>query len=995
MIPLIQRKTNNLQSAKFISLRSMSLVLVCLLYGCQLWPSKDSQDTASGSIEGLSVGAIEEQEVTISVDPLPQIPIEQSLKSYQQILQHSDDPEARQRVLRRMADLTVLAAENDAIHAPINTPEEPISDRYLLDTEASEDIFLEIGYENAIKLYEDFLKSGVEGNKRAETYYLLAKVYDLMGEIERSLDMLNNLVVEHPESTYYQEAQFRRGEILFSDGDYHPAADAYNQILSRRNNQRFYRQALYKYGWSLFKLSDYDLAGDAFFELFDYLKSAPSVRGKKKSGLKLLTDTQRVISLTYSYLDGPLSLKAQFDKIGARDYESDIYASLGELYLRQERFEDAANSYNTFIQEHRLHPRAPSFQSLIIAAYTKGGFPSLVLPAKENFVKLFGAQSGFWQVYHQAAKGRFNKLEIQTLKKLKPELKTHLWDVASHYHALAQSGSKPEPYLLAADWYQQLLGTFIEDSDAREINLLLAESFFSGRNYGQSIIEFNHTANDYGGDEQENANASYSALVAYQKLIATLPKEKTSSAVVSGLNRTQWIQKKIIHGSRFSAKYSFDQRVPRILDGVRIDQLFIKDLAGAIETSRWIVVLEPNAKIPLQKKAWLTIADGEFDLRHYILAEKAYGTLLTFQGFSGKQRLRFVEQQVTSIYKQAENLREEKRFLLAADQFLRVGKVFPQSKIRPNAEFDAANLLLQEKRWAQAIEVLTQFRRLYPQNKLIDTIPDKLALAYENTQQWALASIEMEAISDRYTETNNELARQTLWRAGELRDLAKQTEQAIRVYKKYVWAYEQPLELRSEGQFRLVKLYESLNDLPKRDFWLVKLKRNYAAHGEKNTARSLYLAAWATFTLADPVYESFLSAQLSLPLNKTLKEKQRLMTKTIDAYSLVLEMGVADFTSASTYRIGEAYRLLATELIESPRPSELNELELEQYEILLEEQALPVEDLAIEIHESNTSLVLQSIYDEWVRKSFVSLRELIPARYAKDEKPEQFVNDIL
>ena len=75
----------------------------------------------------------------------------------------------------------------------------------------------------------------------------------------------------------------------------------------------------------------------------------------------------------------------------------------------------------------------------------------------------------------------------------------------------------------------------------------------------------------------------------------------------------------------------------------------------------------------------------------------------------------------------------------------------------------------------------------------------------------------------------------------------------------------------------------------------------------------------------------------------------------------------------------------------SDRPGDLNELELEQYEILLEEQAYPFEEKAIEVHETNARRVSGGIYDTWVRKSMTTLSELMPARYAKEEKGENFV----
>jgi len=61
---------------------------------------------------------------------------------------------------------------------------------------------------------------------------------------------------------------------------------------------------------------------------------------------------------------------------------------------------------------------------------------------------------------------------------------------------------------------------------------------------------------------------------------------------------------------------------------------------------------------------------------------------------------------------------------------------------------------------------------------------------------------------------------------------------------------------------------------------------------------------------------------------------------------------------------------------------------LEQYNVLLEEQAYPFEEKAIEIHEINTRRVNKGIYDQWVKNSFAALSKLRPVRYAKNEKGE-------
>ena len=75
--------------------------------------------------------------------------------------------------------------------------------------------------------------------------------------------------------------------------------------------------------------------------------------------------------------------------------------------------------------------------------------------------------------------------------------------------------------------------------------------------------------------------------------------------------------------------------------------------------------------------------------------------------------------------------------------------------------------------------------------------------------------------------------------------------------------------------------------------------------------------------------------------------------------------------------------------MKSQRPGSLNEEELEQYDILLEEQAYPFEEKAIEIHSANAKRTSDGVYDEWVKKSIAALSVLQPIRYAKNERIDQ------
>jgi hypothetical protein len=78
-------------------------------------------------------------------------------------------------------------------------------------------------------------------------------------------------------------------------------------------------------------------------------------------------------------------------------------------------------------------------------------------------------------------------------------------------------------------------------------------------------------------------------------------------------------------------------------------------------------------------------------------------------------------------------------------------------------------------------------------------------------------------------------------------------------------------------------------------------------------------------------------------------------------------------------------------LLTSERPEGLGPLELEQYELALEEQAYPFEDKAIEVHEKNLELISIGIYNGWIDKSLEKLAVFVPARYAKPEEPSAIV----
>ena len=1012
----------------------------------------------------LTLGDLEPVDITINAQELDPISAEAVIDTYKEALVLFTQPEERLAILRRMADLTMVGSEerllselDEADLAAQEPSIEAASTEIPLGIEADPATpASKLTYNNAIELYLEIINNAAPGIDLSESYYLLAKAYDLNASPEQSLNTLNLLIEKFPQSEYHAEAQFRRGEQLFLLGEYEAAAEAYKDVLNFGEDTAFYEQSLYKHGWSLYKLGDYDLSVIDFVALMDiYLPPPPPPKkeneqgerdqgfdssaqssdtqeqdsGTSKSALepalitvngesvapedtekesgetvvtadketetaatteteqdapaqpaitktqrKILDDTLRVTALAFSNLEGYESIKEFFETNGGRHYEVEIYSALASLYLYQERFKDAADTYEAFTQAHPLHPMAPSMSSKVIDTFLKGGFPSLVLPYKERFVTKYGVYSDYWKQTTPESRKLYEK-----------ELKQHLVELANHYHAKAQNSKKDTDYLIAARWYREYLTTFPLDQFSPKMNQLLAEVLFAAKDFRGAIEAFERTAYYY-PDNEASEKAGYFALLSYQEFIQTLDKNDPE--------RHGWVVKKTSSSLKFVKRFPAHPETPGILNNVIEDQLALNDMEGVITSTMMMIKLVPPPPKNLWEKAWVTRANALFDISRWQEAEEAITRVFEVAKLSNAQAKKFHENRATAIFKQAEALQLMNKPKEAAAEFLRVAIVEPNSKVRPAAEYDAANILLQLKEWSSAIEVLESFRRNYPKHELIPTLPAKLSLAYEKTGRWAQAAKELETIAAVNKESNPEVAKEASWQAAKLYDQTQNTTKAIALYKSFYWTYEEPFGQRMEAQERLAALYQEQGDQNKRNFWLNKIVENYFKGKDQNTQKTQQLAAKSAVELAEPVYNQYKRIRLTQPLKRSLKKKRNAMKSATKAYTRIAEIGVIEQTTKSTHRIGEIYKDFASSIMDSERPRGLDELALEEYDILLEDQAIPFEDKAIEIFQTNTERTLDGVWDEWIKESYKSLEALMPGRYNKPELKEEYIDEI-
>ena len=257
---------------------------------------------------------------------------------------------------------------------------------------------------------------------------------------------------------------------------------------------------------------------------------------------------------------------------------------------------------------------------------------------------------------------------------------------------------------------------------------------------------------------------------------------------------------------------------------------------------------------------------------------------------------------------------------------------------------------------------------------------------------WRDAAFELQKIWQQ--KGNKDQQRIALFQSAEYFEKAKDLDNALAMYKRYAHDYKRPFNPAVEAHNKLDQIYLEMGDTTKRLFWLNKIVWLHLGAKKDKTDRSKYLAAKASYELAENERIKYDRVKITLPLAKSIDKKNKRMKAALERYTQAVQIGVLEFTTSATFRIAELYSEFSKGLMASQRPEGLDELELEEYEYLLEDQAFPLEEAAIEVHQTNAGRTYDGLYDQWVKKSYGSLADLMPAQYAKYEKQVSYVDAI-
>ncbi len=912
---------------------------------------------------------------------------ERAIAAYRDFLVAAPDAPQRPLAMRRLGDLAMDRADRIAAEADGGTPD----------------------YAEAIKRYQDYLQTYPQDPGNDRVLYQLARAQEQGGQLEASLVTLNGLVARYPDTEHAAEAHFRRGELLFATGNYRAAQAAYATVLAGGRDNPFQERALYMQGWSLFKLGRLEDALHPFFAVLDQqlghlseedraLTELAELRTLSRADRELVEDSFRVASIALASLEGAETIPRYVATPLREGYQFRVYQQLAELYIRQDRIKDAADTLAAFVRRQPLHEQAPLLQARVITLYQQHGLPTLALQAKKDHVLHYGAASEF----RQANPAGWQRAQ--------PLVRQHLGELAQHHHALAQQSKARADVQEAVRWYRELLTAFPEGEEASAQRFLLAELLTEDQRHAEAAVEYEQVAYT-AAPGARSADAGYAALLAYAHI------EKAADGR-AGVQRQA-----VASAQRFAGRFAGDPRAGAVLTHAAEQLWTLGDGEPAAAVARQALALQPAE--PQRRVAWTVVAHQAFETRQFADAEQGYAQVLALLPAGDGGRAALVERQAAAIYQQGEAAREDGRARDAVAHFNRVAALasLPAgSAVRASAQFDAAAALLGLKDWAGAASALETFRREQPGHALQAQVPQRLALAYLEQGNKALAAAEFEKVAAAASDAA--LARSAWWQAAELyhavaaqagpvpaapaavatNTRSRNNERratptaaatptplatATRAWEQYLARYPQPLEQAVEARWQLVALARLARDDAGIASGLQAVQQADAQGGSKRTARTRTLGGQAALALVEPQAAAYRQVRLVEPLQRNLRLKRTRMEQALAAYAAAAEVGIAEITTAATFHSAALYQDFGRAMLESERPKRLSKAEREEYDVMLEEQAFPFEERAIALHETNAQRSTQGLLDDWVRRSFAELARLKPARWGKAERSDE------
>jgi TolA-binding protein len=810
---------------------------------------------------------------------------------------------------------------------------------------------------------------------RDKVVYRIALCYLEEGNKSRAVEYLQRLGAETNNKQVLEEAYFRLGEYYFEQKDYAKAVENYSRLLESWDSP-FFGMALYKLGWSYYNTDNYSQAIGTLVYLIEDVNLLEKVQtdffGKTKADLR--REAIEYVAVCFAEYGGPAKAREFLETRKSEDYTEPILAHMVELYQKRNFYELAIESIQVLVDFYPNSPQTPFYEKRIVENYDLAGEPAKADEARTNFAIKYGPGSP-WITKMADPKVKTEVLAI---------VEEFLYTLGTEAQAKARQTKSDVQYGLAITRYRHYLDKFPRSERSSKVQFYLAECYYEMNKFSEAANAYYDLMMHY-PDSEFSEQAAYNRVLAYNNLLQRnaaadsmlfflfnfLDKSNNKAEIIKVLNPSQ---AQLLQASNDFLIYRYDSpKYPEVLMKYA-EILYELGMFHLAREAYLKLMLHANASGFLPQ-AYIMVGQCAFKQGNFQEAEDWFLKVAKVYSDSTRYVEKANKMIASSRFKLAESYLHSGDSTRAAAELEIVATVVADTAVAERALFESATIYDSKNDIAKALSLYETFPKRFPQSQLRDKCLFKAGLLSEELEEWERAAGNYLQLCASMPASP--LASKSLFFAAKCFENAGEVEHARSYYDEYTKKYKDDPDRYLEAAFKKgeIAFNRQQFETALKDFHFVIAA--YEKFVAQNAAVEKYIPANAQFMLGEIMLNSFQNIKLAPPLERNLKRKRTKFEEVIKAYTGAAKYKVADWSTASSYRIGFTFEEFANALLESPRPASLDSRALDDYNQKLWKSVLPFKEKALSAYEANVKQAMENQIDnEWVTKSKKRLESL-------------------
>ncbi len=744
-----------------------------------------------------------------------------------------------------------------------------------------------------------------------------------------------DLVAQHPDSPYAQEAYLRMGDMRFNERRFREGIELYTHAAAG-SDPSLQAIALYKMGWAHFNEERFAEAADAFRQVLDLYGS----ERRAQVQVDVEHEAENDLILALARAGGAEACAAFFDRVGQRPYELRVLHALGQHFRRYSLYAEAAGVEQLTLRRYPLHPDALLSAERLIETERRAERGVQQRAAQLELAPRF-APGGAWA-------------EAQTSDSVRTageDFARASWTaVALYHHEQARAKGAPEDWREARRLYETVIERWPHDPRRAAFELGAGEASARLGEYPQALAHYAAAA--HAGPDSVEAEALWQRVA-----VSDAWYESTRAAARTGregLGRDSLARLVLDAGDALVARFPAGRHAPDVTWREGHLALAHGWLPRAADDFGRLASRYPGD--PRAPQAALLRGDALFRDRRFEDAGNAYEEALAVAQRAGVDSLARRARAALPVcaYRRAEAAvaQDSTAYARHAELFEIVAARWPTYEHAPLAQYRAGLAYLQAGKREAGVAAMQHVIHDFPRSEFVRDAHLQVARAWE-------AGGERERAAQAYTDfatrfPQDESAGAASLKAADLFEAAGLRARADTLRIAYVRKHPDDVETAMEvfeglARADLARVDEAhpisallapAKPVRGRPAAPVSHLAEYLKRAQANPKlASAPLIAQVRFLEAEEVQRAYAAATLRQPLDRSIPIKQKRLDDLLARYRRCADVGVAEWADAAAFRIGEALVAFGTALEASERPADLRGEDLKGYEDVLHEQA--------------------------------------------------------